>query len=329
MNKDWNKNLFNHEEANFLQSLEWAKVNEAIGHKVIFEKFDDKSLCLMIVKNAKRGRYMEIPGGPIIDWQNPKKVERSFNKIKEIAKTEHCAFIRLRPQLENTEENREILKTLSAKPATMHLHAEHTVILDLTKNEDELMADMRRQTRYEVRRALKMGIKVEFDNSEEIFKKFHKIQAETAARQHFIPPDLKTLLAEHEAFGKNAKIYTAYIEEDGKKKDIAYGLILVAGEEAEYFEAASTDLNRQLPGAHALQWQVMRDLKAAKIKRYNLWGIAPPNQPNHRYAKVTTFKTGFGGEVKEFIHAHDIIVNKVQYLPNLIVEKIRKKKRHL
>ena len=329
MNKDWNKNLFNHEEANFLQSLEWAKVNEAIGHKVIFEKFDDKSLCLMIVKNAKRGRYMEIPGGPIIDWQNPKKVERSFNKIKEIAKTEHCAFIRLRPQLENTEENREILKTLSAKPATMHLHAEHTVILDLTKNEDELMADMRRQTRYEVRRALKMGIKAEFDNSEEIFKKFHKIQAETAARQHFIPPDLKTLLAEHEAFGKNAKIYTAYIEEDGKKKDIAYGLILVAGEEAEYFEAASTDLNRQLPGAHALQWQVMRDLKAAKIKRYNLWGIAPPNQPNHRYAKVTTFKTGFGGEVKEFIHAHDIVVNKVQYLPNLIVEKIRKKKRHL
>ncbi len=329
MNKDWDKNLSNHEEANFLQSSEWANVNESIGHKVIFEKFDDKNLCLMIIKNAKRGRYMEIPGGPIINWQNSKTVEKVFNKIKEIAKAEHCAFIRLRPQLENTEKNAEILKKIGAKPATMHLHAEHTVILNLEKSEDELMADMRRQTRYEVRRAIKMGIKVESDDSEEIFRKFHKIQAETAARQHFIPPDLKTLLAEHEAFGKNAKIYTAYIEEDGKRKDIAYGLILINGKEAEYFEAASTDLNRQLPGAHALQWQVMRDLKAAKIKRYNLWGIAPPNQPNHRYAKVTTFKTGFGGEVKEFIHAHDIIVNKVQYLPNLIVEKIRKKKRHL
>jgi lipid II:glycine glycyltransferase (peptidoglycan interpeptide bridge formation enzyme) len=329
MNKDWNKKLFSHEEANFLQSLEWAKVNEIIGHKVIFQEFDDKNLCMMIIKNAKRGRYMEIPGGPIIDWKNTKKVEKVFAKIREIAKAEHCAFIRLRPQLDNTEKNREILKNLGAKPAIMHLHAEHTVILNLEKTEDELLADMRRQTRYDVRRSSRLNIKVKSDTSEETFKKFHSVQAKTAERQHFVPPDLKTLLAEHEAFGKNAIIYTAYTEEDGKEQDIAYGLILIAGDEAEYFEAASTDLNHKLPGAHAMQWQIMKDLKAAKIKRYNLWGIAPPNQPNHRYAKVTTFKTGFGGEVVEFVHAHDIVVNKIQYLPNLIVEKVRKKKRHL
>lgn len=329
MNKDWNKKLFSHEEANFLQSLEWAKVNEIIGHKVIFQEFDDKNLCMMIIKNAKRGRYMEIPGGPIIDWKNTKKVEKVFAKIREIAKAEHCAFIRLRPQLDNTEKNREILKNLGAKPAIMHLHAEHTVILNLEKTEDELLADMRRQTRYDVRRSSRLNIKVKSDTSVETFKKFHSVQAKTAERQHFVPPDLKTLLAEHEAFGKNAIIYTAYTEEDGKEQDIAYGLILIAGDEAEYFEAASTDLNHKLPGAHAMQWQIMKDLKAAKIKRYNLWGIAPPNQPNHRYAKVTTFKTGFGGEVVEFVHAHDIVVNKIQYLPNLIVEKVRKKKRHL
>ncbi len=329
MNKDWNKKLFSHEEANFLQSLEWAKVNEIIGHKVIFQEFDDKNLCMMIIKNAKRGRYMEIPGGPIIDWKNTKKVEKVFAKIREIAKAEHCAFIRLRPQLDNTEKNREILKNLGAKPAIMHLHAEHTVILNLEKTEDELLADMRRQTRYDVRRSSRLNIKVKSDTSEETFKKFHSVQAKTAERQHFVPPDLKTLLAEHEAFGKNAIIYTAYTEEDGKEQDIAYGLILIAGDEAEYFEAASTDLNHKLPGAHAMQWQIMKDLKAAKIKRYNLWGIAPPNQPNHRYAKVTTFKTGFGGEVVEYVHAHDIVINKIQYLPNLIVEKVRKKKRHL
>lgn len=329
MNKDWNKDLFAHKEANFLQSLEWAKVNELIGHKVIFEKFDSSNLCLMIIKNAKRGRYMEIPGGPIINWQNAKTRKKVFDKIKQIAKKEHCAFVRFRPQLENTEKNLQILQSLGAKPATMHLHAEHTVVLDLEKSEDELLANMRRQTRYEVRRAQKLEIKVESSTDEKIFRKFHDVQAKTASRQHFVPPDLKTLLAEHEAFQDNAKIYTAYIERDGAKKDIAYGLILIGGEEAEYFEAASTDLNRQLPGAHAMQWQIIKDLKNMKIKRYNLWGIAPPNQPNHRYAKVTTFKTGFGGEVTEFIHAHDIVINKIQYLPNLIVEKIRKKTRHL
>ena len=57
----------------------------------------------------------------------------------------------------------------------------------------------------------------------------------TAARQHFVPPDLKTLLAERQAFGDNARIYVARTAEG---EPIAYGLILIDGAEAEYFEAA-------------------------------------------------------------------------------------------
>ncbi|MBR3135165.1 peptidoglycan bridge formation glycyltransferase FemA/FemB family protein [Candidatus Saccharibacteria bacterium] len=147
---------------------------------------------------------------------------------------------------------------------------------------------------------------------------------ETARRQHFIPPDLKTLLAEREAFGKNAQIYIASLDDK-----IAYGLTISDGDEAEYFEAASTDLNRKLPGAYALQWQAMKDLKKQGIKRYNLWGIAPPGVKNHRYSGVTTFKTGFGGEIVEFVPAHDIIISPARYKIDLAVEKLRKKRRNL
>ena len=110
---------------------------------------------------------------------------------------------------------------------------------------------------------------------------------------------------------------------------IAYGLILRSGAEADYFEAASTPLNRKLPGAYALQWQVMRDLKKQGVKRYNLWGIAPPGQPHHRYAKVTTFKTGFGGEITEYLPAHDLVINPLRYQKTKLIETIRKKRRHL
>lgn len=65
------------------------------------------------------------------------------------------------------------------------------------------------------------------------------------------------------------------------------------------------------------------------IKRYNLWGIAPIGQKNHRYAGVTTFKTGFGGEIVEFVPAGDIVIRPVRYLFNLLVETLREKKRHL
>ena len=311
---------------NFLQSSEWMKVNELVGHKTISRVFQKKYPVYMIVKNAKRGRYLEIPGGPLINWQDHDLVEEVFAEIRKIARHESCVFIRLRPQLLDTAENIELLLRLGCRKSPMHLHAEHTVILDLTKDEDVLLAEMRRQTRYEVRRSMKLEIKVESGSSEELFNEFHKVQVETANRQHFIPPRKKDLLAERKAFGNNAVIYVAKTPED---EPIAYGLILKNGVEADYFEAASTELNRKLPGAYALQWQVIRDLKKEGFLRYNLWGIAPPGQPHHRYAGVTTFKTGFGGENVTFVPAHDIVIDSLRYKFDLLVETIRKKRRKL
>lgn len=322
-------------EANFLQSPAWGRMNSLIGHKVIVEYniLDQTSgetsaaprfWCQMIVKNAKRGRYLEVPGGPLLDWDHDETKQAVFAKIREIARREHCVFVRIRPQLRADAADQ--LKGLNLRKAPMHLHAEHTVIIDLERSEEDLLKSMRRQTRYEVRRAEKLGVQVEWGNSEELFREFHSVQAETAARHHFVPPDLKTLLAEREAFGDNARLYVAKAE-DGQP--IAYGLILIDGAEAEYFEAASTELNHKLPGAYALQWQVMRDLKVLGIQRYNLWGIAPAGQKQHRYAGVTTFKTGFGGDVVEFVAAQDLVVKKFRYLFNLAIETARKKHRHL
>ncbi len=351
----WREVQKRYPEANFLQSPAWGKMNDLIGHKVIVEynlgdaktdvgrdtadhetSWSSETLldsnskgapqywCQMIVKDARRGRYLEVPGGPLVDWADAEQVKFVFTKIRQVAESEKCVFVRLRPQLRANQA--EHLKGLGLHKAPMHLHAEHTIILDLTKPETELLAEMRRQTRYEVRRAEKQNIKVEWDNSEALFREFQQVQAETAERQHFIPPDLKTLLAERTAFGDQARLYVARTE---MGEPIAYGLILIDGIEAEYFEAASTELNHKMPGAYALQWQVIRDLKNLGLKRYNLWGIAPPGQPEHRYARVTTFKKGFGGEVVEFVPAQDMIIKPGLYKIDLAIETMRRKRRKL
>lgn len=351
--RDWAEAQRRYPEANFLQSPAWAVTNGMIGHKVqvayhilnadgkpsgFVGKEPDADTgeqgsgqvaapqfwCLMIVKDAKRGRYLEVPGGPLVDWDDRATVDWVLQRVRETARQEKCVFVRLRPQLRASEADK--LTGLGLRKAPMHLHAEHTVIIDLEQSEEELLKAMRRQTRYEVRRAEKLGIKVEWTNDKEAFKEFHQVQAETAARQHFVPPDLKTLLAERDAFGQEARLYVA---KTATGEPVAYGLILIDGCEAAYFEAASTELNSKLPGAYALQWQVMRDLKHLGIKRYNLWGIAPPGQTEHRYAKVTTFKRGFGGETVEFVPAQDLVLRRGRYRINLLVETLRKKKRKL
>ena len=347
--------------ANFQQTREWAKVNEQIGHKVVVKKIAQSSEkgareidLVMIIKSAKRARYLEIPCGPLIDFSDQKIVEKTFAHIRAVAKTHRCAFIRFRPQLLDTPENRKALESLGAKIAPMHLAASHTVMIDLTKSEDDLLKSMRRQTRYEVRKAEKQGIVVEKSTDENAFRGFFKVQQETASRQHFVPPSLDELLAEHNAFGENAVIYVAKTApenpdaataktapeskttsaakvENAKsaEKPIAYGLIIKSGVEADYYEAASTDLNRKLPGAYALQWAVMRDLKAEGYERYNLWGIAPDGAKNHRYSGVTIFKTGFGGEKISFVPAFDLVLSPVRYAFNLLIETIRKRRRRL
>lgn len=321
----WSEIIKKYPEANFLQSPEYAKMNEILGCKTFSEDFDGKAYVLMIVRNAKRGRYMEIPCGPLVDFTDTKLTKEVLAKITETAKKEKCVFVRMRPQLKADAKNLKLLEKLGLKKSPMHLAAEHTVMIDLSKTEEELLANMRRQTRYEVRRADKVGITVSCSNDEEIFKEFQKVQAETAKRQNFVPPSLKTLLAEREAFGDDIVIYKACLEDE----PVAYGLIIKNGLEADYYEAASTLLNRKMPGAYALLWRAMRDLKAEGYARFNLWGIAPADQPNHRYAGVTTFKTGFGGEVVEFVPAHDLVISKMRYAADFAFETMRKKKRRL
>ena len=162
MEDTWKKILKKHPESNFLQSPLWAETNRLIGHKLAVRTFHDKALFLGIIKDAKRGRYLEIPGGPLVDWDNKPLVKEMFEEIIKVANEEKCVFVRFRPQLENTEKNQKDLsilrsiKNLDLRFAPMHLHAQNTVILDLKKSEEDLLMDMRRQTRYEVRRSEKL-----------------------------------------------------------------------------------------------------------------------------------------------------------------------------
>lgn len=324
--EEWESILRRFKEANFLQSPKYGRMNEILGCRVIYENFDGAGWALMIVRDAKRGRYLEIPCGPLIDWKDNKTTQNVFKKIAEIGKREKCVFVRVRPQLIATQDNLALLEKLGMKKSPMHLAAEHTVIIDLKKSEDDLLAGMRRQTRYEVRRSEKLGITVEVGNSESDFQEFHQTQVETAKRQGFVPPSSKVLMAEREAFCDDATIYKAITPEGAA---IAYGLVIKGGAEGDYYEAASTELNRKLPGAYALLWKAMRDLKSEGYERFNLWGIAPAGQPNHRYAGVTTFKTGFSDNITEFVPAHDLVLSKMGYLKDFVVETVRKKRRHL
>lgn len=318
-----------HPEANLLQSPEWGAAQASASHPALhygIAKGDDLVGAMLIIPRiARRGRYLEIPGGPLIDWSDTKLAQFTINSLRQLGRKHRAVSVRLRPQVVDTATARADLRRLGLRHASWHLNAEHTNILDLRQTEAELLAKMRRQTRYEVRQALKQDIKVAYATDAKAFRQFHAVQQRTAARQHFLAPSQRELLKIHEAFGPDARIYTA----SAAGKPLSYGLIVISGREADYLEAASELEARNHPTAYGLHWQVIRDLQALGIERYNLWGIAYTSDPKHRYAQVTTFKNGFGGDKVAYVPAHDLVLKPLRYVPIYLLETLRRKLRHL
>lgn len=326
--EDWDEVVAVWPNANFLNSWQWGEIHEKLGDKIyrlIIRGENTTGAVLAIVKDARRGRYLEVPGGPLIDWGNKLMVASTLEELRLIAKADGCVFIRIRPQEYDSESIEVELTKLGFKKALMHLYAEHTSILDLTSTEEKLLSNMRQQTRYEIKRASKEGIEVTSSSSPSDLNLFYEIQVSTAKRQGFVPSTRRLLELQLETLGDNFKIYRA--EKNGQMLSMA--IIISYGREADYYEGASTEAGRKLPGACAIQWRAIQDAKQAGIERYNFWGIASSDNPKHRFAGVTTFKRGFGGEDVSFVPAHDLVLNKIKYVKNWLVELVRKKMRNL
>ncbi len=323
----WEKFLGEHPEANFLQSWNWGQFYRKLGQKVFYRGFyqDDKliGVMLLILEEAKRGRHLILPGGPIFEWYDQDLVTIFGEELKRLGREEKAVFIRCRPQLQDNEQSRKIFGELGFVDAPMHLHAELTHRLDLSLSEEELLAKMRKSTRYEIRKAAKEEIKIVGKQDEAQIKEFYNLQLQTAARQKFVPFSLQYWQKQFEAFVPDDEVvlYSAYYQ----GQLLAQAMIIFYGQEAVYHYGASTELAHKYPGAPAIQWEAIKEAKRRGMSRYNFWGVAPEEETGHRFAKLSIFKRGFAGEDFAYLHAQDLVIRPWAYKLNLLVEKTRKK----
>lgn len=329
--KVWEDFLSKHPESNFLQSWYWGQFHEALNHKIQRNGFyqSDKLIGVMlsVVENAKRGRYLTIPGGPIIDWKDKNLLSLFVEEIKKIAKAQGCVFIRVRPQLESGAFSKNLFKELGFINAPMHLHAELTSQLNIDPPEETLLANMRKATRYEIKKAISQGIKVETQTGAKTIRIFYDLQLLTAKRQKFVPFSYNFLSEQFKIFLENnqAILYSAKLG----NKLLAQAFIIFYGNEAAYHYGASTEEGRKYPGAYLIQWAAIKEAKKRGMKRYNFWGVSPEGDKDHRFSGLSLFKRGFGGVDFEYLHAHDLIINYPRYIFNYLIEFLRKKIRRV
>jgi len=327
----WRDFVYNQPFFTFLQTWQWGEFQKCNNHKIFrIGGYQGNQLILtaLIIKiEARRGAFLLCPHGPSIKPSVQNQTDEIYKiftvYLKNLAKKEKVNFIRLSSVLENNLENSKMIQNLGYAFAPIHQHAETTWLLNITKPEEELRQNMRKTTRYLIKRAEKEGVKIAKDNSPEAIEKFIKLHKQHASKTHYEPFSEKYIAA----------LFTAFSPEEISLKFARYeneieaaSIIIKTGEQAAYYLAVSENKHPQFSPAYLLQWRSILEAKAGGAQWYNFWGVSPNNNPKHPLYGVSLFKRGFGGQTLDLLHAYDLPISKKYYL-NWLIETVRSKKR--
>lgn len=327
--RPWQQFLDEIKPHSFLQSWRWGETNIAEGSKVIrlgaFENERLVGVALLIKVIAKRGAFLLCPHGPIASGQDAATIEKTLlRRAIALAKSEGCDFLRVCPIALANAENCAIYAELGFRDAPIHMHPELSWMLDITKPEEELLKEMRKTTRYLIRKMEKDGIQIEISTDPDDIDTFWPVYQATAERQHFTSFKKKNLRKEFDIFSGVDRAAFFFGKQNGDV--VAAAIIIFWGDQAFYHHSGSLPNGSNV--SYLLQWRVIQEAKRRGCTLYNFWGISPEDKPKHPWAGLSLFKKGFGGFAEEYVHAQDKPLTE-KYWINFAVETFRRLKRGL
>jgi len=314
--ESWNKLVMSSPNYSFLQSQQQGEIALAQGYRVARYAVlagDSPALIFQLnFINARRGKIAQLRHGPLLtkhfhslDMQMRQQVLAFFKQqLKQIAGTAGMDYIRVQ-SLEA-----EVASSLGGISAQIHnIDAEKTLVLDISKPNEELLQNMRKQTRYSINKAGKMGVTIREDSSAAGVAEFYEIHKDTTMRQKFISYDLEyyqKAFSCYNAGGSELRSHVLLVDYEGKT--IAGAIIIIFGQKAFYSDGGSLTEFAKIPASYAIQWHAINLAKAAGCVSYNFWGGVSPdkNDTNYPWYGIDLFKRGFGGERVEYMHPRDL-----------------------
>jgi hypothetical protein len=179
-----------------------------------------------------------------------------------------------------------------------------TLVIDLTRTTDELLADMRKDTRYEIRRAAdKDLITYQCLSSSDgaTLLRFFEAYDRFAGLKNLAPVDRRTLtayahggvldLSTVSSADGNVLVWHAYIRNQSRARLLHSASVMRETEDKD----ARTLLGRANRFHH---WKDMLRFKEAGHREYDLGGYAK-DAPSDELRQVNRFKESFGGRVTD------------------------------
>lgn len=281
--------------ASFLQSPEWHDIQERNGRKVHCEHIG-KEVIRFVEHSLPFGFFYYYAPRPVIH-----DVGKFFALAERMKKNSRALFFRVEPErkIDFAASPFPIRRGAPVQPA-------ETVRVDVTQEDEALLAAMHPKMRYNVRLAERRGVCVEIARGSEVMEHFYTLLRETAERNAFTlhPRTHYEYLLERQSGDFSNELYLAR----WNGHIAAAALVNFYGGTATYLHGGSARSFGAVMAPHLLHWNIIREVRARGCRTYDLWGI-----DEARWPSLSRFKRGLGGAVARYPGAYDLVFQPFGY----------------
>lgn len=212
------------------------------------------------------------------------------------------------------------------KPAKNTILIPKTLILDLTKTENELLAEMSKKTRQYIRKSsLEVSVR-EIKTKEEIEQALD-IYEQTAKRAGFAIHNREYYLNLKDKMGENSPIFAAFAkrfkEENAEENantqtEEMVAFLWLASSQKTSFElyGGVTDLGQKLRANYILKWLTIIEMKNRGVERYDFNGLLNDG--------ISKFKASFASHENMLIGTVDFKISKAYSIWNSFLPAAKK-----
>lgn len=297
-----------------LQSDIWKQFQKDLKRKIV-EGSGEGWSYVGIVEHDRFGEYIYVPYGP--HATNEKALRLAAKDLKEKA-------LKLGVYVINVEPTPPITYKIANKVFNhkgVHRQAHRTLVIDLSKDEDEIIANMSKSRRKQYRNYDKKGISIEKNNSRETLDKFFELLQISSREKGFYVRDkiffdkmFDTLVAEG-----HASLFVAK-----RDNEIEVVALVYDDDDTRYYAHVGRDLtDSSLQASAPLIAYMIIDAKRSGKKFFDLYGISESDDKIDEKSGFTVFKKTFGGDIVNFAGAWEIPISKPKYYVKKILRRTK------
>ena len=316
----WDNFVSSHERGHFLQSWGWGTFKTSAGWRplrvALWDTRRDQivagaQILLRTIAHipSRLGHLAYIPRGPVLTWSHQEKDDSPSPEHSEIFFAQLLPFLRrqgaiaLHVELSFADGEEDSIRARQALNA-LYFHLVRpvqpirTIVLNLTSDEQSLLASMKEKWRYNIRLAGRKGVQVRPARGKADVQAWYRLLQITGQRDQFGIHTFDYYWRAWQIFAPLQQAQLFLAEYEGQL--LAGIFVGCMARSAIYLYGASGNEYRNLMPNYLLQWEAIRWSKTQGATSYDLWGIPETDDAQEAMAGVYRFKSGWGGRVVRF-----------------------------